>query len=320
MVIGFYENFIFFLGNCSFHKIVKEATSTPYAFRSTCLRKTSLHLVSYYSHVHPMWNFPGKSVKVPMYQPFLGAVLDEIVLDSFLHLLPPAETKVLSNILNHKKALPLVLDEVLDIFHEYQERTPLTSSNLKATLVKIGKAEFVTKLFLPLLKIREGMGKFWDSVTKEEVDSVYELCTSSPTRVIKLLCIVPVNLQEAKVERWLQWYLREADSVTFGLFLRFSTGNMVLPGRQVKVRFENMAFLAMRPTARTCFRVLTLPQNYQTYHPLRENLNFLLRIQCFGILKTERDAKLEKVQVTVYRIDSDGGLWMKLQINVTVGD
>ena len=109
-----------------------------------------------------------------------GAVSDEIVLDSFLHLLLSAETRLLSNVLNSKKALPLVLDEVLDILDEYQERTHPTSTNLKATLVKIGKAEFVTKLFLPHLKIREGMGKFWDSITKEEEDSVYELCTPLP--------------------------------------------------------------------------------------------------------------------------------------------
>lgn len=222
--------------------------------------------------------FPVKLVKASMYQALFGAVSDEIVLDSFLRLLPPAETQMLSDVLNGKKALPLVLDEVFDILDEYQERTRPTSTNLKATLVKIGKAEFVTKLFLPLLKIREGMGKFWDSVTKEEVDSVYELCTPSPTRVIKLLHIVPVNPQEAKVERWLRRYLKEADSVTLGLFLRFSTGNdMVLPGRQIKVRFENMAFLAMRPTARTCFQVLTLLRNYQTYHRLRENLDFFIK-------------------------------------------
>ena len=117
-----------------------------------------------------MWNFPGEVVS------------DEIMLDSFLLLLPPVETQMLSDVLNGKKALPLVLDEVLDILDEYQESTrPTSAADLKATLVKIGKAEFVTKIFLPLLKISEGMGKFWDSVTKEEVDSVYELCTPSPT-------------------------------------------------------------------------------------------------------------------------------------------
>lgn len=153
--------------------------------------------------------FPVKLVKASMYEVIFGAVSDEIVLDSFLRLLPPVETQMLSDVLNGKKALPLVLDEVLDVLDEYQKRNrPTSAADVKATLVKIGKAEFITKLFLPLLKIREGMGKFWDSVTKEEVNSVYELCTPSPTRVIKLLHIVPVNPQEAKVERWLRRYLK----------------------------------------------------------------------------------------------------------------
>lgn len=222
--------------------------------------------------------FPVKLVKASMYQALFKEVSDEIILESFLRLLPPVEMKLLSDVLEGKIALSSVQDEVMDIFDEYHQRTPPTASNLQETLVKIGTSEFVTKLFLPLLKIREGMGNFWDTVTEEEIDSIYELCTPSPTRVVKILHIVPLSPKEAKVERWLRRYLKEADSITLALFLRFSTGNdMVLPGRKIKVRFEDMAVLATRPTARTCFQVLTLPRNYQTYHRLRENLDFFIK-------------------------------------------
>ena len=197
----------------------------------------------------------------------------------------------------------------MDIFDEYHQRTPPTASNLQETLVKIGTSEFVTKLFLPLLKIREGMGNFWDTVTEEEIDSIYELCTPSPTRVVKILHIVPLSPKEAKVERWLRRYLKEADSITLALFLRFSTGNdMVLPGRKIKVRFEDMAVLATRPTARTCFQVLTLPRNYQTYHRLRENLDFFIKnpslwdLEDWKRRKVGREStshRLSKVHLTV---------------------
>ena len=171
---------------------------------------------------------------------------------------------------------PLPLEEVLEILEEYQERSLPTSSNLKEILVKIARAEFVTKPFLPILKIREGMGEFWDSVSQEEIESVYAMCTPSPSRVISLLHITPLNTQERKIARWLKRFLKEADSITLGLFLRFCTGNdMAIPGCQIKVRFENMVLLAMRPMARTCFRVLTLPRTYQTYHQLRKKFGFL---------------------------------------------
>ena len=61
-----------------------------------------------------------------MYQALFGAVSDEIVLDLFLRLLLPAETQKLSDVLIGKIALPLVLDEVLDILDEYKERTSPT--------------------------------------------------------------------------------------------------------------------------------------------------------------------------------------------------
>lgn len=45
-------------------------------------------------------------------------------------------------------------------------------------------------------------------------DSTDLLQNRSKHVVIKLLHIVPVNPQEAKFERWLLRYLKEADSVT----------------------------------------------------------------------------------------------------------
>lgn len=83
---------------------------------------------------------------------------------------------MLFDVFSGKKVLLLVFDEVFDILDEYQERICLIFINLKVIFVKIGKVEFVIKFFLFFVKIREGMGKFWDFVIKEEVDFVYELC------------------------------------------------------------------------------------------------------------------------------------------------
>ena len=144
--------------------------------------------------------------KVCVHQALFGCVEENCLLESFLHLLSPTESTLVSGVIYDKKPLPL--DEVLDILDEYKERTFPTSDNLKATLVKVATSEFLTKPFFPIMKIREGIGHFWDSVTKEEINSLYELCSPSSNRVLAMLHIVPLTSQEAKVARWLSRYLR----------------------------------------------------------------------------------------------------------------
>ena len=53
---------------------------------------------------------------------------------------------------------PFPSDEIIDIFADFKETTMLTSANLRNLIFKTATAELVTKPFLPLLKLREGMG------------------------------------------------------------------------------------------------------------------------------------------------------------------
>ena len=138
MAMGFCENFIPFFGNRKYTLCVSPNLSEE---DFTALGRLITHMFI------QCGTFPVKLVKASMYQALFGAVSDEIVLDSFLRLLPLAETQILSDVLNGKKALSLVLDEVLDILDEYQERTRPTSTNLKATLVKDRESRIRNKTF-----------------------------------------------------------------------------------------------------------------------------------------------------------------------------
>lgn len=134
-------------------------------------------------------SFPVQLAKACLYQALFGDVDDECLLESFLHILPGAAADTLSSVICDKK--PLLLDEVLDILDDYKEHTLPTADNLKSLIVKTARAELVTKPFSPLLKIREGTGLFWDCVTKDEIQALYESCSPSCSRVINFLHAVP---------------------------------------------------------------------------------------------------------------------------------
>ena len=72
--------------------------------------------------------------------------------------------------------------------------------------------------------------------------------------------------------------MKEADKKLLSCFLQFCTTTQVLvPDKTVTVQMEVMSEAAMRPKARTCFNVLTVPRNYASYNQMKENLDFYLR-------------------------------------------
>ena len=160
-------------------------------------------------------------------------VEEDCLLGSFLHLLPPRQREVFSGALKGKQPFPQSL--VIDVLDDYKVQTLPTPKNLRDIVLKISTMEFVEKPCLPLLKIREGMGSFWNSVSKDMISAVYALCNPCALSVAKHLHCVPASAQEAKVFRWLNSYLSEAHPSTLTRFLQFCTGSqMVIPNRTSK--------------------------------------------------------------------------------------
>ena len=146
--------------------------------------------------------------------------------------------------------------------------------NINTIIDGIAMVEFISKPHLPLSKLRQSMGTFWDDVTPDEIDSLYQLCTPTTLRVVNALTMTPEN---EKVLRWLKLYLKECSHKMLRGFSWFCTASdVILPEKGIKVRMENMAEVAMRPRAQTCFRILTLPSNYSSYVCLQENMDTYL--------------------------------------------
>jgi hypothetical protein len=63
---------------------------------------------------------------------------------------------------------------------------------------------------------------------------------------------------------------KESNPEDFILFYAF------LHWKGIKVLMESMPDLGMRPKSKTCFGILTMPKNHQSYAHFSENLNFYM--------------------------------------------
>ena len=204
-----------------------------------------------------------------------GKVEDDCLLDSFLHLLPPKQRNVFSRALEGKQPFPL--DDVIDVLDEYNVKTLPSAENLRALSLTTAMNELVEKPFLALLKIREGMGSFWNDVSPQVIDDIYSMYNLSADRLLDHLHCVPLNRQESKVFKWLRLYVREAEYATLARFLQFCTASQVLvPDKKISVRMVTMSEMALRPRARTCFGILEVPSNFLSFNQLKENFDLYM--------------------------------------------
>ena len=220
--------------------------------------------------------FPVKLSQASMQHAVLGTATDQCIVESFLALLPPNEKDCLSRALDCVGPFPR--EEIIDLLDDYNLRQLPTADNIRSILIFVGTAEFVTKPFMCLTSLRQGMGDLWSNVSKEEIASLYEMSRPTAARIMANLALTPENAKEAQIFRWLERYVKGSSHQMLAKLLRFCTASDVLiPDHSIAVHTEVMAPVAIRPKAYTCFRRLILPRNYQSYSQMRNNLNFYLR-------------------------------------------
>ena len=220
-------------------------------------------------------SFPVQLARASVHHMLFGKVDDGCLLDSFLQLLPPRQRNVFDEALEGKQPFPL--DDVIDVLDDYNVKTLPSAENLRALSLTTAINELVEKPFLALLKMREGMGSFWNDVSPQMIDDIYSLYNPTASKLIDHLHCIPLDRQESKVFKWLKLYLREAESGTLTRFLQFCTGSQVLvPDRMISVRLVIMSEMALRPRARTCFGVLEVPRNFLSFNQLKENFDLYI--------------------------------------------
>ena len=220
--------------------------------------------------------FPVKLSQTSMQYTILGTATDQCKIESFLGLLPPRERNCLSRALAGVGPFPT--EEIIDLLDDYNVRQLPTTDNIRSIILFVATAEFVTKPFLCLTSMREGMGSLWANVTKEEIASLYEMSRPTAARIMAALAFTPENAKEGQIFRWLERYLKGCSNQILAKFLRFCTASdVLLPDHNIAVSTEVMPPEAVRPRSYTCFRRLILPRNYQSYSQMRNNLDFYFR-------------------------------------------
>ena len=159
--------------------------------------------------------FPVKVSQASMHHTLFGHATDECKIESFLRLLPPRERECISRALKGERPFPT--GEIIDLLEDYSVR------QLPTAVLSVATAEFVTKPFLCLSSMREGMGQMWEKVTKGEIASLYEISRPTASGIIAILECIPENPKEDQIFRWLERYLKGSSNEIRAKFLRFCT-------------------------------------------------------------------------------------------------
>ena len=220
--------------------------------------------------------FPVRISRASITQALVGDVFPEMLLTSFLKLLPPREREIVEKGLDDSTAFPQ--DEIMEILEDYNINTLPTTQNLNSLITQIGRSELAQKPYLYLLRIRRGMGPLWVGVREEEIASIYNLCQPTTQGIIDQIYMIQKDSKDSQIMRWLQRYLKICSNETLVNFLHFRTATDVMrPECRIKVCTEFMPPAAIRPKSRTCFGIITLPRNYTSFAQLRKNMDFYLR-------------------------------------------
>lgn len=210
-----------------------------------------------------------------IHQAVVGSATEECLVQSFLLLLHAKEKDIIEKALTGIPPFPT--DELLDIFCEYGRVAFPNPSNIEQIVSQIAHTELVTKQFACIHKLKEGMGSFWNGVSAEEIKAIYSCCSPTFTNISSCLYFQTSTPQEDKVSRWLVRYLKNQTRKILSRFMRFCTGSeLVIPHKRIKVLMESMPDLGMRPKSKTCFGILTMPKNHQSYAHFSENLDFYM--------------------------------------------
>ena len=204
-----------------------------------------------------------------------GSERKECVLQSFLSTLTVQEQKTLDNAMN---GVCFHVEDIVDILANFNVKAYPTPSNISKIVHSVSEMEIVNKPIAVLTKIRDGVSKFWEDVTVDEIDALYSMCEPTPENIVKSMFFPERDVRDQQITRWLVRYVKSLDKETSSKFLRFCTSSdVIVPGKNIKVELQNCPETAMRPRAKTCFNIIILPKNYATYNQMKNNLNFFIK-------------------------------------------
>lgn len=209
---------------------------------------------------------------------------DECVLQDFLNFVTGSERRILVKALKNYQSLnDSDREEVRFIFGRFGMGAILREENIISMMVNLARQELCTKpLFLCTL-IKSGIPKnhqqaFWDNLSTAEVNELYKALLPTNNGVLSLLQTEDdLRPEEDVVFYYLRDFVRGLGNEDLMLFLRFVTGQDLMPKGQIRVMFSRMEGISRRPIAHTCSNLLELSLCYETIQEFSREFKAVLR-------------------------------------------
>ena len=210
--------------------------------------------------------FPLQICKATLKHYLFGSCKEEELFHSFLRFVPEKERTFIEHW--DGKSNP---QRIIDLLTEYGVFAVPTLDNLQSLIIKAATIAIIRQPCFPMQTIIESMGNFWKHVSIECVDALYKSCEVDPEKFIAVLDIEEKCSSDQKITTWFHRYIRNLRKSQLSLLLRFITGSECLsPSVIIKLIYANGQ---KYPTVKTCFKIITLPRQYNSYFELRDNLN-----------------------------------------------
>ncbi len=227
------------------------------------------------SHAYLVSGFLPVRVALPCLLKILcGPCVDvpqSLLRDAFLDYISATERVLFKDALSSTMFSAEMQEGLLSTLSRFSCRQIPTPSNLKTCLNQVAEFEFCCKPAAAISKLHSGIpalhSTFWNSQGVEGLESLYNLLTVSPKKVIEVLDVsFAKNPAEERIAGYLVEMIGNMSTVILQRFLRFTTGSSVLIVNSITVEFNRLSGLGRRPCAHTCDCTLELPVAYNNYN------------------------------------------------------
>lgn len=219
--------------------------------------------------------FPVQIAKASLIHYLTGNVSDEDLFESFHLFLDPKEGDLVKRAIHEETMSGAAIS---DILADYRVNAVVNKENAYKLIVSAAKNLFLRSPCFAFQQICKGMGDFWYKVTPTEINQIYSTTVATPERVIDKCDIDERDKQEAKCATWFCRYVRCCSSEMLGLLLRFCTGSAhLMPSTNIKVTWNSDTGENIRPTAKTCFQIITFSKNHQSFQQFKINTDLYIK-------------------------------------------
>ena len=208
-----------------------------------------------------------KLFPIQLAPPFISNCMHGVCTDlvpSYMNFLPEMDRILIEDARRDFAAIDT--DDIIEVLGRHDAKTIINAQNLEGVLTEMAHKD--------LIQVPSFVSQCWEksmrnlNITSQQLTDIYKSLKPKTRSVLKSLKFPDVNDHEQQMAiSHLKEFIRELDSTTLGLFLRFCTGSDLQIRSEITVRIipsdgQNPGSLSRTPKAHTCGSVIEIPASY----------------------------------------------------------